>query len=166
MTTRTLPLLIGAILCALPLDALADYREPKGVPTLFPRGMVKRIAMPGTTKGYMFKTVREPVLVTGKDLSSLVVITNGVDDKRWSYATILSALLRNYCGIHDGAFAKSLVAKTLDGGAATEKKMPAGSQPAERQLRESAVKDGCKVTVEVKGARWHKITTTFEAVEK
>ena len=73
--------------------ATAEYRKPKGVYALFPQGLIKRIAMPGRTDGYMFKTFRQPILVAGKKRSHLAVITNGVDDKTWSFATILTTLL-------------------------------------------------------------------------
>lgn len=106
----------------------------------------------------MFKTIREPVLVAAKERSQFVIITNGVDDRRWSYVTILGALLRNYCGIRDAGFAKTLIGKTYAG-----KKSNTGQDKNERLLRESVVSSGCKVSVEIKGPRWHKITTTFEA---
>ena len=138
--------------------AHAGYREPSAVNRLFPSGLVKRIAMPGELSGYMFKPIREPVLVAAKERSQFVIITNGVDDQRWSYVTILGALLRNYCGIRDAGFAKTLIGKTY----AAEGDKP-DKDPGKRLLRQSATSSGCKVSVEIKGPRWHKITTTFEA---
>jgi len=154
---------IAFVVVATASGAIAEYRKPKGVYALFPRGLIKRIAMPGETDGYMFKTIRRPVLVAGKERSHLAVITNGVDDKTWSFATILTTLLRSYCGIREGAFAPQLIKKAYaaepvaqalassDAGAKTE--------PLRRQ---SAVGSACKVTVQIDGARWRKITATFE----
>ncbi|MCG8558326.1 MAG: hypothetical protein MI824_00875 [Hyphomicrobiales bacterium] len=136
----------------------AGYREPTNIARLFPAGLVKRIALPGPVSGFMFKTIREPVLVAAKERSQFVIITNGVDDRRWSYVAILGTLLRNYCGIRDAGFAKTLVGKTY-----AAKNVGADQDPEKRLLRESAVSSGCKVSIEIKGPRWHKITTTFEA---
>ena len=146
-------------------DAGASYREPTGVFTLFPRGLVKRVAMPGKSEGYMFKTFREPIFVAGKERSHLSVITNGVDHRTWSYASILSALLRNYCGIGDGKFATELIKKTYDSKPIGRTKNMGRKAGVKRFLRQIAVAKGCKVTVEVDGARWHKITATFEPAE-
>lgn len=151
-------LMVAAVaLAAVVGPSRADYKEPSGVRSLFPHGIVKRIATPGKSDGYLFKTFREPVLVATRERSQLAMIWNGVDDKQWSYVAILSALLRRYCGISDGKFAKDLIDKTYKSAA---EKAPGGSD--ERLLRQSAVASGCKVTVEVDGDRWHKLTTTFE----
>ena len=141
-------------------SAHAGYREPTTVARLFPSGLVKRIALPGTSSGFTFKTIREPILVAAKERSQFVIITNGVDDRRWSYVAILGTLLRNYCGIRDAGFAKTLIGKTYAG-----KDSNADQDKSKRLLRETAVFSGCKVSVEIKGPRWHKITTTFEASE-
>jgi len=152
---------------ALVGETIAEYREPKGVNVLFPQGLIKRIAMPGKTEGYMFKTVRQPILVAGKERSHLAVITNGVDDRTWPYTTILSTLLRNYCGIRDGKFAPELIKKTYAAepvAQASTAGTDAGSKASELR-RQSAVDGACKVTVVVDGSRWRKVTATFEPAE-
>lgn len=143
-------------------EARAAYREPKGIFALFPRGLVKRIAMPGKSEGFMFKTFREPILVAGKERSHFSVITNGVDHRTWSYKAILSALLRNYCGITDGEFAGTLIKQTYDSKAIGRTRKLGRKAGVKRFLRQTAVASGCKVTIEIDGARWHKITATFE----
>lgn len=143
-------------------EAKAAYREPKGIYTLFPRGLVKRIAMPGKLEGFMFKTFREPIFVAGKERSHFSIITNGVDHRTWSYEVILSALLRNYCGISDGKFAGRLIKKTYQSKAIGRTKKLGRKAGVKRFLRQIAVASGCKVTIEIDGARWHKITATFE----
>ena len=143
-------------------EARAAYREPKGIFALFPRGLVKRIAMPGKSEGFLFKTFREPILVAGKERSHFSVITNGVDHRTWSYKAILSALLRNYCGITDGEFAGTLIKRTYDSKAIGRTRKLGRKAGVKRFLRQTAVASGCKVTIEIDGARWHKITATFE----
>ena len=140
--------------------AAAAYREPKGVFALFPRGLVKRIAMPGQTEGYMFKTFRQPILIAGKEISHLVVLTNGVDHKTWSFATILGVVLRNYCGIRDSGFAANLI-KKAQGSAPIAVAAVATARAAAPLRRASAVASKCKVTVEIKGNRQRKVTATF-----
>lgn len=161
---RWLQILICAcVVAGIPLaNARAAYREPKGIFTLFPRGLVKRIAMPGKSEGFMFKTFREPILVAGKDRSHFSIITNGVDHRTWSYKAILSALLRNYCGISDGEFAGRLIKKTYDSKPIGRTRKLGRKAGVKRFLRQTAVASGCKVTIEIDGARWHKITATFE----
>jgi hypothetical protein len=144
-------------------DAAAKYQKPKDVYVLFPRGLLKRIAMPGETEGYIFKTVRQPVLVAGKERSHLAVITNGVDDKTWPFAAILTALLRNYCGIHDSAFAPDLIKKAY--AAEPIVQASAGSEKGDKETehrRQSAVGSHCRVTIQIDGERWRKVTATFE----
>lgn len=154
----------GLVVGSVAGGAMAEYKKPKDVYVLFPRGLLKRIAMPGETEGYIFKTVRQPVLVAGKARSHLAVITNGIDDKTWSFATILTTLLRNYCGIRDGKFAPELIKKAY----AAEpivKEAAAGTEKGAKDKplrRESAVESACRVTVQIDGARWRKVTATFE----
>ena len=159
---------VGVVLAvfASTSGAIAEYRKPKGVYALFPQGLIKRIAMPGRTDGYMFKTVRQPILVAGKERSHLAVITNGVDDKTWSFVTILTTLLRNYCGIRDGAFAPQLIKKAYAAEPVVQASASSDARAkAEPLRRQSAVGSACKVTVQIDGARWRKVTATFEPSE-
>jgi len=155
---------ITLVVIATTSSAIAEYRKPKGVYALFPRGLIKQIAMPGQTDGYMFKTIRQPILVAGKERSHLAVITNGVDDKTWSFATILTTLLRSYCGIREGAFAPRLIKKAYaaEPVATASAGSDVGTKKTEPLRRQSAVGSACKVTVQIDGARWRKITATFE----
>ncbi|MDH3232971.1 MAG: hypothetical protein OEQ29_05550 [Alphaproteobacteria bacterium] len=154
---------IALVVFATTSGANAEYRKPRGVYALFPQGLIKRIAMPGPTDGYMFKTFRQPILVAGKERSHLAVITNGVDDKTWSFAAILTTLLRNYCGIHDGAFAAQLIKKAYAAEPVVEDSAKTDASAKEKPLRrQSAVASACKVTVQIDGARWRKVTATFE----
>lgn len=154
---------VALVVVATASGAIAEYRKPKGVYALFPRGLIKRIAMPGQTDGYMFKTFRQPILVAGKERSHLAIITNGVDHKTWSFEAILTTLLRNYCGIRDGDFAPQLIKKAY---AAEPVVQASASSEAgvkvEPSRRLSAVGSACKVTVQIDGARWRKVTATFE----
>jgi len=151
---------VAVALFAMANDVSAAYREPKGVFALFPRGLVKRIAMPGPTEGYMFKTFRQPILIAGRDSSHLVILTNGVDHKTWSFKTILSVVLRNYCGIRDRNFAANLIKNAY--GSAPIVVAASGSGGAAPPVRRSgAVARDCKVTIEIKGNRRRKITATF-----
>ena len=153
---------IGMCLCAITMAADAAYREPKGVYALFPRGLVKRIAMPGETEGFMFKTFRRPILIAGKNRSHLVILTNGVDHKTWSFATILSVMLRNYCGIRNAAFTTALIKKAYASAPIVLASAGTGKSDPPPVRRESEIASGCKVTLEIKGRRLRKITATFE----
>jgi hypothetical protein len=157
---------IAIAMAALGDGALAAYREPKGVFALFPRGLVKRIAMPGRTEGYMFKTFRQPVFVAGKERSHLAIITNGVDHKTWSFEAILATLLRNFCGIRDGTFGPQLIKKAYAAAPIGRAAVGSGAGAKDKPLRrQSAVSSACKVTVEIEGSRWRKVTATFEPAE-
>jgi hypothetical protein len=166
MRRAKIPVAIAAALAvgSIAGSAVAEYKKPKDVYVLFPRGLLKRIAMPGETDGYMFKTVRQPVLVAGKERSHLAVITNGVDDQTWSFTTILATLLRNYCGIRDGKFAPELIKKAYAAEPVVRDASAGGEKGAKAKplRRESAVESACKVTVQISGARWRKVTATFE----
>lgn len=116
--------------------------------------------LPGKRHGFLIKTMRSPVLITDRKRVVLIMTTNGVDDTRWPYHRVLARVLKAACGL-DGKTAARLVAGTYKSKSLIKPKWVGGNGGTLVLRRRTVVMNGCRITVEVDGPRWHRLTTTI-----
>ena len=139
----------------------AAYETPSGYDVAKKAGVeVQPVTMPGTPKDeiYIFSSLRRPVLVTSRQRATLVVGWNGLDDG--SFRRLASGLLSVSCGIKTKGYA----AKLIDGVFKTKSLIPGkelgGNAGRSFHYRTVTRHGSCRIVVEAKGARWHKLTIT------
>jgi hypothetical protein len=70
-------------------------------------------------------------------------------------------VLNNVCQIKDSSFSTNLIEQTYRSRSITPPVELGGNAGTNVLQRQSRTRNGCLVRVEVKGARWHTITTTI-----
>lgn len=117
--------------------------------------------LPKDKIGYLIKTKRNPVIVTGKNDIALIMSSGGDDDGKWPYRRILNRLLQKACGLRDPKAGEAILASAYKAKSITPPRKLSGSGGTVVHRRYTVVKQGCRITVEIKGARWHLLTTTI-----
>lgn len=141
--------------------AKSEFKQPGGIPAMFPPELTKSITVSGSLSAYQFNTSREPTVAIYPKKVELNMVYNGIDDETWPYTRILAVLLNNVCQIKDASFSSNLIEQTYSSRSITSP-VPLGGNAGSNVLkRQSATRNGCLVKVEVDGARWHTITTTI-----
>jgi hypothetical protein len=139
----------------------SEFKQPAEVSRMFPPELTKSIVLSGSLSAYQFNTSREPTVAIYPKKVELSMVYNGIDDENWPYTRILATLLNNVCQIKDSSFSTNLIEQTYRSRSLTPPVELGGNAGSTVLKRQSATLNGCSVSVEVEGARWHKITTTI-----
>lgn len=141
--------------------ANSEFKQPGGITAMFPPELTKSITLSGSLSAYQFNTSREPTVAIYPKKVELNMVYNGIDDENWPYTKILATLLNNVCQIKDSSFSTNLIEQTYRSRSITPPVNLGGNAGSTVLKRQSATRNGCLVSVEVDGARWHTITTTI-----
>lgn len=139
----------------------SEFKQPAEISRMFPPELTKSITLSGSLSAYQFNTAREPTVAIYPKKVELAMVYNGIDDKNWPYTKILATLLNNVCQIKDSSFSTNLIEQTYSSRSITPPVNLGGNAGSTVLKRQSASRNGCSVSVEVEGARWHTITTTI-----
>ncbi|MFB2838284.1 hypothetical protein [Floridanema evergladense] len=139
----------------------SEFKQPADISRMFPPELTKSITLSGSLSAYQFNTAREPTVAIYSKKVELNMVYNGIDDETWPYTRILATLLNNVCQIKDASFSRNLIEQTYRSRSLTPPVNLGGNAGTSVLQRKSVTRNGCLVTVEVKGARWHTITTTI-----
>ncbi|OKH37124.1 hypothetical protein NIES2119_15005 [[Phormidium ambiguum] IAM M-71] len=139
----------------------SEFKQPGGIPAMFPPLLTKSITVSGSLSAYQFNTSREPTVAIYPKKVELNMVYNGIDDETWPYTRILATLLNNVCQIKDANFSTNLIEQTYSSRSLTPAVNLGGNAGTTVSKRQSATRNGCLVKVEVDGARWHTINTTI-----
>ncbi|MBE9226977.1 hypothetical protein IQ264_16230 [Phormidium sp. LEGE 05292] len=146
--------------------ARSEFKQPTAISRMFPPELTKSITVSGSLSAYQFNTYREPTVAIYPKKLELNMVYNGIDDENWPYTRILATLLNNVCQIKDTNFSTNLIEQTYRSRSLTPAVNLGGNAGTSVSKRQSATRNGCLVSVEVKGARWHTITTTIAPARK
>lgn len=141
--------------------ASSEFKQPADISRMFPPALTKSITVSGSLSAYQFNTSREPTVAIYPKKVELNMVYNGIDDETWPYTRILATLLNNVCQIKDASFSANLIEQTYSSRSLTPPVNLGGNAGSTVLKRQSATRNGCLVSVEVDGARWHTITTTI-----
>ncbi|MGA9381082.1 MAG: hypothetical protein WBV73_20145 [Phormidium sp.] len=139
----------------------SEFKQPAEISRMFPPELTKSIVLSGSLSAYQFNTSREPTVAIYPKKMELAMVYNGIDDENWPYTKILATLLNNVCQIKDPSFSTNLIEQTYSSRSITPPVNLGGNAGSTVLKRQSASRNGCSVSVEVEGARWHTITTTI-----
>lgn len=141
--------------------ANSEFKQPGGISAMFPPELTKSITVSGSLSAYQFNTTREPTVAIYPKKVELNMVYNGIDDETWPYTRILAVLLNNVCQIKEANFSSNLIEQTYRSRSLTPPVNLGGNAGTNVLKRQNATRNGCLVSVEVDGARWHTITTTI-----
>jgi hypothetical protein len=121
---------------------------------------VREVTLPGEQKReiFIFSSFRKPVLVTSRRRAILVVAWNGLDDG--SFLRLAGSLLSASCGIASKGYADKLISGLYKTKSLIRGKQLGGNAGRSFHYRTITRQNGCRIVVEAKGGRWHKLTIT------
>jgi hypothetical protein len=150
-----------AATAALAAPAAAKFTPVDGASLFSKTGpKIQDFPLPGGRLGYLLQTMRSTVLITDPKRVVLIMTYNGIDDATWPYHRVLAKVLKAACGL-EGKTAARLIASTYKSKSVTPPRRLGGNGGTLVKRRQTVVMNGCRITVEVDGARWHRLTTTI-----
>lgn len=162
------PLAAAGLALALGLSATAPasaaFKDINGYEVYKYLGFnLQGFPLPGGKIGYLIGTMRKPVIVTSRKQAVLLMTYNGIDDAKWPYHRLLARMLKYTCAVKDEKVGRTLVKRVYAAKSVTPPKRLGGNGGTLVHRRYTTIINGCRITMEVKGARWHRISATVES---